>query len=1585
MLPVSFPALSRAVLSTVLCCFFCGAVAAQCVRPELVMINPCVEHDNPNGSGLPVQSEFLILRTGGAEVPVNRIGIDVPFNGFGAVNADLGYDSNGAPYGCDFGPPSITSLPGCPQAYPLGPADVLPPNALVVVFLMSVTTTNDLAETDFSNICTEGTPVVILQSDCARTAGAFADGPGQGDPLRSVGLSAPCGPTVFTYNTTELNPADGTYFLVGPSEPGNLDCDLPVLPPTCPPLDTTFLLCDGAGTAANPLPIADLRAAYPPEVLFTSFHPSLATASLNEDRLVEGYVYPGAPDTLYARIIYAENLCIAVGTLVVRPNGLVGMTCGEVTAANPQTANGTVTLRFAGGTPPYDVTYAGAAAGAVMGQNSPLTVTGLAAGEYTFSATDAAGCPVPACTATVPEEQGLVIDCRVRNEVGTNVRGSLAVSINSGQAPFLVELIRPSGTVTAFPDQPLGEFSVGNLGAGDYAFRVTDALGNVAVCELTLSEVTCPLALDQISLLNVACTGGGGTVVRLGIAGNQGAVTTVWSGPNGVEQFNGLGEAGPLPPGPYAVTVSDAAGCTVSSGQIIVLDLGAPAYSVFGDVITSPCRDDAAVEVIGLFGGQAPYTVILFDEATDTIVAQQINVSSADSVLFTGLTANDSMRTVGVAVFDASGCAADTSFVDLFAGSAPDLRLDPADQNITPPTCAGEETAGFTLVPAGGAAPYAVEYLSSPYDGSDRELAPLATQTGVRAGTYRVLLTDANGCTGVAEVTVPEAAEGPFLSCAEATAAVTGGTGSLRAIITAGEAPYRLRLSGLTDTLLTLTAAGEVIVGDLLPDDYSVMLADNRGCTADTCTTTLTASACPLTADFQLDTAGCATDPRTITVVPNGTGPFMIDWAADTLPDALTINVGSNGTYALRLTDAVCALDTFVVLDVTARNPPKVNFAFDTLTSCGPDGLELPLVFDPPLDRSFDLSYDLTHGGTTDIFIDVPVGPNDPLRLDPADLPPGLSLLTITAIRDGSCRQDRQASLVIRRASSDTVRTFGPVCAASREVGGRLFDAQTPRDTFTTGEGACGTVYEVDLQFGVAQAVDTLDIFVCAGDSLELNGERFFAARPEGEVRYERPNECDSVVYVRIEQPEVTVGTFGRTACAGDTVFYANRAFTEEEPGGVVRLPGAAADGCDSLVVVQNTFRRTGTVRLFGDFTVCRGDSIDLRFTYDGPGGIDVVVVDDAGFSYPFANIRDNDRRTVFPTGSTNYRLVSAVAGACGGSVAGSASVVVNDLELEVMTLVDPTNFCVDTLGVVVAAASGGTPPYRYAWSNGSPDSLLRNLTDATYAVTLIDGDGCELSDSVAIASPEPIVLQLRGLPPTCPGETGELTVDSVGGGAGFYEVSQNGEFFVPLAELGRLDFAPGTGRLIVQDAADCRTEVTYSVPPAPPLPDLPLRDTTIRLGDSLLLLPGDFPDIDTAFWTPPTGLSDPGALTTVARPERTTDFSLHLRTAAGCTYELPFRLTVDRRLPVYAPSAFSPNGDAVNDRYELGLSELVTAVTSFQIFNRWGELLHDNPGSWDGQLDGQPAPPAVYVFRATVLMADNSVRTITGDFVLMR
>ena len=104
-----------------------------------------------------------------------------------------------------------------------------------------------------------------------------------------------------------------------------------------------------------------------------------------------------------------------------------------------------------------------------------------------------------------------------------------------------------------------------------------------------------------------------------------------------------------------------------------------------------------------------------------------------------------------------------------------------------------------------------------------------------------------------------------------------------------------------------------------------------------------------------------------------------------------------------------------------------------------------------------------------------------------------------------------------------------------------------------------------------------------------------------------------------------------------------------------------------------------------------------------------------------------------------------------------------------------------------------------------------------------------------------------------------------------------------------------------------------------------------------------------------------------------------------------PFRIVLAES-KIEAPNAFSPNGDGINDYYNVFN---VKSIISFSgaIYNRWGQQLYswgmDEIGceecGWDGTYKGTPVKAGVYYVVIEAKGADGIVYDIRRDVNLLR
>jgi gliding motility-associated-like protein len=137
--------------------------------------------------------------------------------------------------------------------------------------------------------------------------------------------------------------------------------------------------------------------------------------------------------------------------------------------------------------------------------------------------------------------------------------------------------------------------------------------------------------------------------------------------------------------------------------------------------------------------------------------------------------------------------------------------------------------------------------------------------------------------------------------------------------------------------------------------------------------------------------------------------------------------------------------------------------------------------------------------------------------------------------------------------------------------------------------------------------------------------------------------------------------------------------------------------------------------------------------------------------------------------------------------------------------------------------------------------------------------------------------------------------------------------------------------------------------------------------------------------WSPATGLSNPisAVLTVGPLGSDIVQGDLLLPVAE----EKDVNLKVYKGPELYVPSAFTPNGDGLNELF-YPFPVGIRSINYFKVFNRWGQLLFStttlNKG-WDGKLQGVEQPTGVYVFMAQGVDKNGKLLTHQGTVALIR
>ncbi|OLY93175.1 gliding motility-associated C-terminal domain-containing protein [Cnuella takakiae] len=275
------------------------------------------------------------------------------------------------------------------------------------------------------------------------------------------------------------------------------------------------------------------------------------------------------------------------------------------------------------------------------------------------------------------------------------------------------------------------------------------------------------------------------------------------------------------------------------------------------------------------------------------------------------------------------------------------------------------------------------------------------------------------------------------------------------------------------------------------------------------------------------------------------------------------------------------------------------------------------------------------------------------------------------------------------------------------------------------------------------------------------------------------------------------------------------------------------------------------------------------------------------------------------------------------------------------------------------APFAGKTYPFVYS-------TLMRGLEQKfTIRFTAYSGIGCvqELTREITVnQSPQALMTAISPLCANAPAfvlqqgsEQGGLSGTGVYLGAGV----SGTDLFDPLVA------GAGLHPIAYQftTTAGCRdtAEQTIRVYPVPQVSAG--SDLSVLVGGSITLQGSANGSGLRYLWTPPTDLSNPAVLQPLARPRQDRSYLLTAISPDGCSASDEMKVTVVNEL--YIPNAFSPNGDGLNDSWQVPFLESV-AGAELRVFNRYGELVFftTGKGRWDGRHKGADLPAGIYVYQ---------------------
>ncbi len=560
-----------------------------------------------------------------------------------------------------------------------------------------------------------------------------------------------------------------------------------------------------------------------------------------------------------------------------------------------------------------------------------------------------------------------------------------------------------------------------------------------------------------------------------------------------------------------------------------------------------------------------------------------------------------------------------------------------------------------------------------------------------------------------------------------------------------------------------------------------------------------------------------------------------------------------------------------------------------------------------------------------------------------------------------------------------------------------LTTSGTYRDVSSSTAG-CDSITTLTLT--VSDTVrSTNNAFICAGDSYIFDGMNLTIAGTYNQRGLTSSGGCDSVATLILDVGPVSTNLIDTTVCTGEIVRVAGQQFSG---AGTYNVTLTAANGCDSLLTLMIT--ETGcsfNVQLTAQDARCFGEAsgsllvtldgavapVTITYTETSSGNTESITLNTLPVGgYTFDNLLSGNYDVTVVDGAGNSSSESETVEQPAGAVAGA------------LTLSDYNGFQISCDGAADGQASvtvsGGSAPYRYMWSNGGTEPSTSRLSEGPISISILDENGCPWSEDALLIAPEPLLPTLELTPISCdnPEIGGAIEIIGVDGGAPPFTGLINGQ---PLDPAGVSNLSAGSYLIEFSDENGCTAVPTTFELEAAEEPKIDAgADRTIVLGDTVRIDVLSTLILDSLWFVTPQGyMSCTTCPDPWVAPQITTDYLVRGITPSGCEGEDIMRIIVRRDDVIFVPTAFSPNGDAVNDHFTVYVKDQEAIIEELQVYDRWGEQMYVGYNlpqgipelGWDGSFRGETMNPEVFVYWAKVRFRDGRTEVVKGDITLIR
>lgn len=1181
--------------------------------------------------------------------------------------------------------------------------------------------------------------------------------------------------------------------------------------------------------------------------------------------------------TYTVRVTDSKGCIKTQTTSLVAPPALTLATSNGTTSCSG-VCNGTVGVTPSGGTAGYSYSWSSGAA------PTASVNTGLCAGNYAVTVTDANGC-IASNNATVSQPTALTTTI-------TNVQSSCNICIGAatagpsgGTSPYSYSWVNSSSVVTNTTQ------TASNMCVGDYTLTVTDKSGCTTTQTVNIAQTVLLVLTSNGNTLS--CNGSCSGIGVANASGGSGSYTYSWTtAPAQLSQT-----ANGLCAGIYSVIVTDATSGCSSTGTLSFSNPPAISISLTpsdltcnslcnGSITTTASGGTGALTYQWLPGGQTTANITNLCAGTYTLI-----------------------------VTDGNGCtASQTTTIN------EPTTLSATFNPTSPSTCISSD-GSISITPTGGTAPYSFTWTPG---GSINPLTNLA------AGTYSAIVSDANGCSQTVVTTLSNPA-GPTVTVSSSSVTCFGLCNASATATASGISPFIYSWnSGSTPT--SSTTAG------LCSGNVAIQVTDGNGC--------ITSQTVSISQPTALSASGVVTNVKcnaactgSIDLTPSGgTSPYSYSWSpagSGQDPTGLCAN-----NYSCVVTDAngCTTTSTFVITE-----PIALSLSFnkkDVLCNGNCNGAVRAVVSG----GTSPYVYTWTPAGTfpgsvIDTIINLCSGvysvsvqdANGCVITGTVDITEPPALASTVTVKNAKCNGlcDGQA---IMNPSGGTapysynwnvvpvshMQTVTSLCPGNYL--GTVVDANgcSSTNAFTISQPAAITITATSTNpkcNGVCNGSVTTSV---AGG----NPNYSYQWIPYGGSSSSATGLCAGIFTINVTDDSLCTGQTVVTLTE-PAVLLANASSVDPTCNGscdgsatAIPVGGTAPYSYAWLSPAQST--QTAINLCAGDYTVTVTDanscSDTQTLTLSDPAPVSVNPS-----SSPATCGVSNGTITLTPvTGNAPYSynwLAPAVSSTSVATnlAAGIYTVIVTDATSCTATISIPLSNSNGPTGVTttytdvtcnglcdgVAEVSnpvGGTPGYTLSWVTPvTTNTTITNLCAGTYTAQVQDANNCLLFQSVVISEPQSIADNSTLTGASCFGHCdGMIELAPTGGNGGYTYSWSNSATTQTVTNL-----CPGNISVTITDSKGCTLNTVYNLPSLVTIASNTFATNNICNGDcngtlQVVNVAGGLPPY-TYLWTDPFGQITPQAVSLCSGT-----YSVVITDANGCFGTVPGAVS--------SPSVISPN-----------------------------------------------------------------------------